>query len=146
MIWNKYNSSQAGKAECLFAVCHGWFKCGTKPYKTHRRLLPLIMKGKSFKSQQCTFHFCPRKLPVSLPSVLQQKGGWRDHSGATGPTLFPWMDLFHLVQRMNMRLIMLRWKKSYLVYMMAWMFAPQQNWDWRSHLSSMWWLMLRFLQ
>ena len=45
------------------------------PYKTHRRLLPLIVNGKSFKSQHCSrLH-----KYVNGFLVLKLKRGWRDH-------------------------------------------------------------------
>ena len=83
------------------------------PYKTHRRLLPLIVNGKSFKSQHCScLHKCVneffflRKISMFLSLVLKLKRGWRDHWGVTGPASLSWTALFLSTLRMSTRLLM----------------------------------------
>ena len=85
------------------------------PYKTHRRLLPLIVNEKSFKSQNCSClrksvnGFFLLKIFMFLSLVLKLKRRWRDHWGVTGPTWLSWTALFHSTLRMSTRLLMRGW-------------------------------------
>ena len=104
--------------QCIVSICKQlnveWNKAVRRtlnlPYKTHRRLLPLIVNGKSFKSQHCSrlhkyiyMDFFLLKISMFLSLVLKLKRGWRDHWGVTGPAWLSWTALFHSTLRMSIR-------------------------------------------